>query len=133
MKILKENVIDQENDVIVSRVVECKDTVDEVMENCGVSTCCLVVSLIDESNPMNGCNPCIKAIARCTSGDAFDEDKGMDVANTKADLKYHKRMVHDYDKYIKRMKKAIEDIETLQKVHSDKVQVIEKGMEEFYE
>lgn len=133
MKIQKVNTVNKDNGVVISQVVDCKDTIDEVLENCGASTCCLVVSLMEETNPLNGTNPSLKGVARCMAEDEFDVAQGLDVANTKADLKYHKRMVRDYDKYIARMKKAIADVEALRQVHMSKVDVIEKSMEEFYE
>ena len=133
MKIQKINAIDKTNGVVISQVRDCKDTIDEVLENCGAYTSCIIVSLMEETNPLNGTNPNIKAVARCTGGDEFTTERGLDVANTKADLKYHKRMVRDYDKYIARMKKAIEDVEALRKAHVTKVDVITKSMEEFYQ
>lgn len=133
MKIQKVNTVDKENGVVISQVFDCRDTIDEVLTNCSSSTSCLVVSLMEDADPLNGTNPSIKAIARCTGDDEFVTARGLDVANTKADLKYHKRMVRDYDKYIARMKKAIEDIETLRQVHVSKVEVITKSMEEFYQ
>jgi hypothetical protein len=131
INIEKTNIVNKDSKIVISRLDKCKDTIDETVENCSLSTSCIAFALADIVNALDGNNPNIKAIAKCDDTDTFNEKRGKSISEKKAILKYHKRMVKDYDKYLSKMEKAVEEIIALRERHQYKIDTIEQDLENY--
>ena len=85
-----------------------------------------------ENNTMwNSYNCVIKSSAKCDDGDKFDEQTGMRICETKADLKYHNMMYNRYvyiDYVLGKLKLAISKLE---KKHLEKIERLERDLDQY--
>lgn len=61
-----------------------------------------------------------ESTAICDYRDTFDERIGKSVSGAKTDAKYHKMMAQEYTKVLKRLEKAVKEIEWLRDTHKKK-------------
>ena len=120
-----------EEKTCVSYIIDCDDTLDETSKKTSLRTSAIAASLYNIDDVMTF-DIGFKGTAKCHDNDEFDEHKGVDLASTRADMKYHRRMAKDYKKYIKACEKAIEEFKALQDMHEKKVENIQNDIKRHY-
>lgn len=70
-------------------------------------------------------------VAKCHSGDVFDEAKGKAVASMKSDIKIEQDMTVEYKKTAEMLRKAAEEAERLALKHAKKRDAMEASLEKY--
>ena len=120
-----------EEKICIAYITDCDDTLDETNKRTTPRTSAIASTLYNVEDVMTF-DTKIKGVSKCHDDDEFDEHKAVDLANTRADMKYHRRMAKDYQKYINACEKAIEEFKALQKMHENKVKNIEEDIRTYY-
>lgn len=68
--------------------------------------------------------------AVCSDGDKYDERKGVQIASTKSDWKFHNNMKRRYRQYYNYLYKILDEIVELEKFHDRKCKHIERYLED---
>ena len=131
-KIFKKVICKPEEKKCISLITACDDTMDEVVKRCPGITQALTAVLYENTDAMCGGQVNFRGISQCHDEDEYDEHRGVDLASTRADMKYHKRMARDYARYIAICEAAIEQYKKLQAQHEEKVDHIERDIERYY-
>lgn len=76
-------------------------------------------------------NPYYKSKAVADGDDTFDVKTGRKIAGQKADYKYHKSMIDQYNRYILLLENMIDTLEKLRNKHIDKKRKITDNMRKF--
>lgn len=120
-----------EEQMCIAHIVDCDDTVDETAKRSTRTTLAIASALYDENDVMTFDTKFI-GVARCHTNDEYQEHMGIDLASTKADMKYHRRMAKDYAKYIADCERAIREFTELKEMHERKVRNIEEDIQAYY-
>lgn len=70
-------------------------------------------------------------VAKCHSGDMFNEAKGKAVASMKSDIKIEQDMAVEYRKTAEMLRKAAEEAERLALKHAKKRDIMEASLEKY--
>lgn len=119
--------VNEEKKVVVAQYVEAKNVFAEASNT-------LVRIAVDYSDLKN--NPIadsddiksLRAVAKTTEPDVFNEAFGKDLAGVKLDRKYHKRMIADYIKVINELQKALDEAKSLRSYHNKKMMNIDNDL-----
>lgn len=76
-------------------------------------------------------NPYYKSKAVSDGDDTFDVKTGREIAGQKADYKYHKSMIDQYNRYILLLENMIDTLEKLRNKHIDRKRKITDNMRKF--
>lgn len=129
MKIAERHLeVDKEKGVCISRILDSDDTYDETQKVTSMRTAAIAAILYDFDD-IATFDTVYEGVAKCHGEDKFDEYKGTDLACTRADMKYHRRLAKDYQKYINYCEKAIQEFQTLKEMHEKKVANIEHDIQ----
>lgn len=76
-------------------------------------------------------NPYFKSEAVADENDEFDIQIGREIAGQKADYKYHKSMIKQYNRYILLLENMITALENLRNKHITRKRKIESNMKKY--
>lgn len=131
-------IVNEENRVVVAIKdrIDCKGIMEEVSKRCSNNTLAIAFTLASSDIFSNDLdifygNP-FKAIAKCDCRDTFDREKGMEIAGSKLDMKYHKAMAKKYSIILNLLKNAIPELEILEKEHKEKADHIKNDIVTYY-
>lgn len=132
-KVLRHYITDIEDRTVIAVNHKCRNVVTEAANNCKLNT--VLIAHMLYQNPdlgiMDTCEP-LESTARCMKGDKFDPEVGREIADTKLMMKYHNRMSKDYEKMIRAMQTAIDEMIVLKNRHDQKANAIEKDLHRVY-
>lgn len=135
MKIDKSKVVTFDKDGNVRARYSCIPNVFWDMAEHSQNVCLNnVISAIDQMYHIerkfdNGCNA-HAARAVCSDADTYDEHKGVQIACTKSDWKFHNNMRRRYRKYYGYMCKMLDELARLESFHDRKCKHIERYLED---
>lgn len=98
---------------------------EEVVKKITKFTLCLLY----EFPLLHSCG--VYATSHCSPEDEYDEKKGKEVCNVKADLKYHKKM---YDRYLKvawMLRRVSNRLMDYVNMHQEKIERLEKDLDQY--
>ena len=135
MKVNKKKIITINDDGVVNAKYEQTSNVFRDLAEHSQNDCLnSVISALDnhyhiERKFDNSCNGHI-ARAVCHDSDAYNEHKGVQIACTKSDWKYHNNMKRRYRRYYVILCKLLEEVATLESFHNKKCKRIERYLED---
>jgi hypothetical protein len=110
-----------------------------IFDEIGVSCPDVTIELVNHLNRVGEgymydlpCSPTFTGTAQCDEYDTFDPKVGIEIASTKADLKYHKAMARKYALTLAALKRAVSEIEPLMVKHEQKVKNIADDLARCY-
>ena len=112
---------------------------DEVVSRCTKPTMYAALSMIMNAYDMNvpdleiPYNASYKGVSMCDQYDIFDEQKGRDIAGSKADMKYHTAMAKKYKRLSDIFDKAKKEMRVLELEHQLKSARIEEKLYTYLE
>ncbi len=135
----KNFIIKPEEKVVVAIMDASENGVtDEVVSKCAKPTMYAVLSLIMNAYDMNiseldiPYNASYKGVSICDEHDIFDEKKGKDIAESKANLKYHTAMAKKYKRIANIFEKAQKEMHILETDHALVAKNIKDSLNKFY-
>lgn len=136
----KRFIIKPEEKVVVAIMdASNRGVTDEIVSKCTKSTMYAALNLIMNAYDMNvpdleiPYNASYKGVSTCDEHDIFDEKKGRDIAESKADMKYHTAMAKKYKRLVDILAKAQKEIHVLELEHQLKSLRIEERLCKYLE
>lgn len=111
-----------EHNVTVARMLCCKDIVEDAVHKISIPSLMILSMLTHIDGMTDPAGLKIKAIAKCSGENEFDESIGTEIAVCRAERKYYRKRSSEYRRYAELLKRAAKDLSDLSEANAKKAE-----------